>query len=113
MEQAQEWFGISINPFYTKKFEWVLPEIESKNILIPYSIPTKFGQIGSYAINPFTRRHALGETELIEGPAFLSKTYEQLLAELMVSAKDFSVLHKFTNTKKFLEYITNNSLFRN
>jgi len=121
-EQAQDWFGISINPLYLKVFDAKLPtllkELATEKNIILYDIPTKFGEIKSYVISGFLKSHIIGVYVLQENLNKPGKpnhrkveTYSKTLKELKDDVKDFYVLHKLTNTEMLLDYITTKQLF--
>ena len=118
-EQTQDWFGISINPLYIKVFEEKLPklieELVKDHFITYYDIPTKVGEIKSYAVCGYIKSHITGtyilywkgKTKRIKVP-----TYDKMHKELKDSVKDFSVLNKLTNTEKFYDYVVSKKLFR-
>ena len=116
-EQAQDWFGISINPFYLKIFEeklsGLLKELKGQNKIIYYNIPTKHGEIKSYAINCFSMSHVIGlyKHGKDKKDSLVVPTYASMIKQLKDKAKDFSVLNKLTHTENFLEHVISNALY--
>jgi hypothetical protein len=122
-EQVQNWLGISIHPYYidllNSHFPKMLEELENSHTLNIYNVPTKNGNIQTYAIGLHST-HIEGKIPLKENKKLKAKvekfmgvnTYESLLINKRKDQKDLSVLSKLTETLNYIQYIKKNKLGR-